>query len=1154
MKGRFSLLAVLAFVVLLGCAIPVLAQVGASTAQLNGTVLDESGGAVNKATVTLREMSTNQLYSTSTNESGFYVLPNVTPGRYELKVSYTGFATHTQSGIVLTVGQTATINVTLKVQARGEQVVVTTETPIIEPSRTEISQVIDTQQITDLPISGRLFTDFALLTPGVATGRTSLQSTITEFEVTRISFAGMRDLSNLVTVDGADDINTATGSQRSAPPQESVAEFRVVNNSFGAEYGRALGGIVNIVTKSGGNDMHGSVYDYLQNNATDARSLLQPAATATTAAAANALRQNQFGGTLGGPIKKDKTFFFMNYEGQRRGESPTYPTTLTEPVDVFSNTSPFAPTVPTTNLALINQAKAALGLAPEGCNLPLPQCPNISGQALLNSVLKTKDNDYGIVKLDHQFNANNRLSVRYNIEDARDLNQLVGSTLDGGGIGAPSSGHDVFLRDQSLVGILNSELKPNLVNSVLIQYARRHYNFPGVTGQPNLDIPNTLLFGHNFGVLDRIYESRAQFSDSLAWVKGNHVAKFGLDLNFVNNAVIWPGFTPMRIVLPGINCLVDFANFVNPAALIPSAPADGPCPVASPPFFPAQPGPNPVNDPLSGVPIVFWGAPVGTVQPNAAFQLPTPPPIPTTWQNAYIPSETPNFSETLNHSYYGFFAQDQWRLTPKLTVNYGLRYDFEEGLSKQIRPHYGGFQPRVGLAWSPNSKTVVRAGFGIFDDRYNLSFLFITQPQRPTIIPGEAVNGIRKGAETATWILNQLTPGPLAGPPTFLLPANAAANLVTTGQVPAQFVNTVCPPACTAGDGLVDPHSPIPYSEQANLEIDREIGRGFSISGGYMFVAAHHLVRAENLNVCPPNPFGTTLPQITVPEITPGNPDCTPTPAPPAGWPAGKQFFGYPAAPGNPVGGGPAYADAGLLYYTDNTGNSVYHGVTLQAMERWGNYFSLNANYTFSHTLDDGTFTTFVSTPQDLYDRGLERANSNQDVRQRFSSNFTATAPKDSFLRNFQSSNIVTLQTGRPFTMFVGFDANGDTNPVTDRLGTLGRNTYYGDHLYSWDTRLSRYFQIRERLRLDLMVDAFNFLNRPNVDEVTSVYGSAVICGNGAIPRNYKDSASRATQAGAACTTNLSPVPSPPFANTLFGTPRVMLNPRQFQFAAKFSF
>src|SRR3984885_6111171 len=501
MRLRLGVLAVLGLAGILGAANSSFAQ--ASFAQLNGTVTDESGGAVAKASVSARELDTNLSYTTTTGDAGFYVFPKLEPGRYELKVSFTGFANYTQTGLALTVGQSATVNVTLKIASKGEQLVVTSEAPVIEPTRTEVSQVIDTKQIDSLPISGRLFTDFALLTPGVATGRTSLQSTITEFEVTRVSFAGMRDLSNEVNVDGADNINTATGTERSTPPQEAVSEFRVVNNSFGAEYGRALGGIVNIVTKSGGNDFHGSLYDYLQNSATDARSLLQ------VAPQSDALRQNQFGAPIGGPIQKNKTFFFTNYEGQRRGEAPTYPTTLLEPITLLDGS-------PSTNLALINQAKVALGIAPENLN-----------------ILKTKDNDYGIIKLDHEFNSNNRLSVRYSIEDARDLNQLVGSTLDGGGIGAPSSGHDVFLRDQSLVGALNTNLSPNLVNSVLVQWARRHYNFPGTTGEPNLDIPNTLLFGHNFGVLDAIYESRAQFSDSLAWVKGNHVAKFGVDFNYV---------------------------------------------------------------------------------------------------------------------------------------------------------------------------------------------------------------------------------------------------------------------------------------------------------------------------------------------------------------------------------------------------------------------------------------------------------------------------------------------------------------------------------------------------------------------------------------------------------------------------------------------
>ena len=252
-----------------------------------------------------------------------------------------------------------------------------------------------------------------------------------------------------------------------------------------------------------------------------------------------------------------------------------------------------------------------------------------------------------------------------------------------------------------------------------------------------------------------------------------------------------------------------------------------------------------------------------------------------------------------------------------------------------------------------------------------------------------------------------------------------------------------------------------------------------------------------------------------------------------------------------------------MLYFTDNSGNSIYHGGTLQISERIKN-FSLNANYTLSHTLDDGTFTTFVSTPQDLYDRAAERANSNQDIRHRFITNFTADGPKDSFLRKFSFSSIITLQSGRPFTEFVGFDANGDTNPVTDRVGDEPRNSYYGDHLYSWDLRLSRYFEIKEKLRLDLMVDAFNVLNRPNVDEVTSVYGAAVFCGSGPQPMHYKDSGTAATQAQAiafdtgtgppTCPLSLGLTPAPPVPNALFGTPRTMLNPRQFQFAAKFSF
>src|SRR3989454_1091098 len=365
MARRSSLLAVLGVVILGTWAKPAFPQATTTQAQLNGVVRDQSGGAGAKAAITLREVDTNSTYTTTSNTDGLYTFAIVPPGRYELTAEFSGFGKYTQTGIVLSVAQIATIDITLKVAQAGEKVVVTAETPVIEATRTEISQVIDTEQIKALPISGRLFTDFALLSPGVSVGHTSAQSPFTDPSVIRISFGGQRDLNNAVTVDGADNIMAANGSQRATPSQEAVSEFRVVNNGFGAEYGRALGGIVNIVTKSGTNELHGSVYDYLQNNATDARSLLQVAPLADT------LRQNQFGATLGGPIRKDKTFFFLNYEGQRRAQSPTYPTLLFAPAaDQFlfpGASDPFPASF--TTLQAINAVKASFNIAPENLNV-----------------------------------------------------------------------------------------------------------------------------------------------------------------------------------------------------------------------------------------------------------------------------------------------------------------------------------------------------------------------------------------------------------------------------------------------------------------------------------------------------------------------------------------------------------------------------------------------------------------------------------------------------------------------------------------------------------------------------------------------------------------------------------------------------------------
>jgi len=1272
MKVRLGLSFILGILLFAGCANFALAQGGSSTALLNGTVTDASGSSVANASITLRNTDTNTTYTATSNDRGVYTVANLAPGNYELTASYTGFANYKQTGIVLTVGQAATINVGLQVASQGEKVVITTEVQEIETTKTEISQVVGAQQIQSLPISGRQFTDFALLTPGVSTSRTSLGTTFTEYEATQISFGGMRSFSNEITVDGADFVNTASGVQRSTPPQESVQEFRVVNNSFGAESGRALGGIVNIVTKSGTNDLHGSVYEYFQNNALDSRNLLQkPEPGLQSALLPDTLQQNQFGGTLGGPIKKDKTFFFINYEGKRRGESPLYPP------DLFNN------------LQVIDDAKALMGLAPEGCSGGLAACggtpgtsfSNAQATGFLKNFLKTTNNDYGFARLDEQINENNRLAIRYNVEDARDSGELVGQTLDGGGIGTPSGGRDLMVRDQSVVATLDSILKPNLVNSLVAQYARRHYNFLGMTGQPDFSILNDLEVGHNFGTNDRLYESRVQLADSLAWVKGNHVIKFGLDGNYLSSLENFPGFDPTRMLVPtgGVNaaaCLAVFSEYFNtnfgahvaPPADVANAATAGGCP-----------GPV-AAAPDNGIVFTYAGVPLPTAPGACSGVAPCAPTVTTanplngagfpnsTWANGYPPQFFNRYSRLIDHGYWGGFAQDQWRITPKLTLNYGLRWDVESGLASYVRPDYNGWQPRVGFAYSPDSKTVIRAGFGIFFDRQNLTFFFVPNTQK--VIAGYQCGNNAPAAIAA--VCNSGGVDPFGVPYVATLPqqfpnlqsnngqatqgyqifgfpaaAGAAANAATIIQTggyneafPAITMSGTCATtlACGIGMGGMDHNSRTPYAEQASLEVDHQFGGGLAVNLGYLFVAAHKLVRGNNINV--PCPVGTT---DTAQAANPTDPNVWPIPSAPPNPPFLASLLAFPdwvpgkvnangtfstCSSGTPTlgtgalaglgpwfqGAGPAAGlqtmSSGLEDYNNDVANAVYNGGTVTVIERMKN-FNLTANYTYSHTIDNGNFTTFINLPPNQFDYTSERANSNQDARHRLVTNFTALGPEDTFVRHFTLSSIITLQSGRPFTIFYGANTLNDVaGGATDRVGgapvdkagdcnttatcatMIGRNTYVGDPLYSWDFHLGRYFQLTERIKMDLSVDAFNLLNRSNVDEVTSVYGSPVFCG-GVVPRKYRDAASRAIQAGSASATCPAGLPgetpvlaflpngpvvgqdantpintAPPglggFAplqlfipnnpNTNFGLPRTMLNPRQFQMAAKFSF
>jgi hypothetical protein len=514
----------------------------------------------------------------------------------------------------------------------------------------------------------------------------------------------------------------------------------------------------------------------------------------------------------------------------------------------------------------------------------------------------------------------------------------------------------------------------------------------------------------------------------------------------------------------------------------------------------------------------------------------------------------------------------------------------------------------------------------MFDDRYNLTFFYVPNTQK--VVPGYLCSNNAPAAIAAACAAKGVLPQKLPnirteqagqGYQLFVDPgpsaADVAKSIISLGGYdafnPIQMAGACAVNfACGVGSGGMDHNvSRIPYAEQASAEIDRQFGKGFAVNLGYLFVAAHRLVRGNNINV--PCPVGT---QDNKQVANPTDSNL---------WPLAPAFLGFKdwvpgklnadgtfsscsdGTPTNPSGApilgtgalaglGPFFAgagpfsglqnmSAGLLDYNNGVANAVYHGGTLTVMERV-KYFNLTANYTYSHTIDNGNFTTFINLPVNQFDYKAERANSNQDGRHRLVANFSATAPDSTFLRHFGFSSIITAQSGRPFTIFSGNSSLNDlAGSNTDRGGgapitphcpsasdcatMVPRNTYFGDHEYTWDFRVSRYFQVREKLRLDLSVDAFNALNRPNVDEVTSVYGSPVFCGTTpVIPLNYKDATSIAIQQQASSTAcqgggafAATPIPGhslfiPPNPNKTFGLPRTMLNPRQLQFGLKLSF
>ncbi|MGH9744882.1 MAG: TonB-dependent receptor [Candidatus Acidiferrales bacterium] len=1053
------------------------AQAQAVTANLQGQVLDASGGGVPKAKVSATNSGTGFLRGTESTSNGEYSLPAMPAGHYTVSVQLTGFKTEIGE-ITLQVGQVATLNFTLTVGEISEKVVVEAASEVTEPTRTQISNVITQSQITDLPVNGREFIDFALLAPGVQIGDTTSGSTDVIVEpVTKISFAGQNIHFNFIAVDGADDISTASGIQRGTPPQDSVQEFRVINTDYSTQYGRATAGIVNIITRSGTNDWHGALYEYFRNNALDAKSIL-------SAPGFNVLRQNQFGGVIGGPIQKDKTFIFANYEAQRRAESPTYNSVVLDNIDA------------------INQVKTQVfGLPAE--NL---------------TVLRLGNTDNGFVRIDHNFDSRNYIYARYFINDDRLTNQ---SPLNNG-FDLPSAFKNNYIRDQSLAGGWTSTFAPTWINELRMQYAHRNFDFPVVSTQPHLEVSNTFAVGVNRGNPDIYTESRFEIVDNVTHTFGNHTVSFGGNFDRVSTYESFPLFYPFE---------ADFANL--PAFLgtdgTAGCPEDVQCPDPFVIFFERF---DPTTTPAFNETTVVGGAAVyqgGAISQGVRKQA----------------------AATLDHTYNGLYIQDKWRVTPRLTVNGGLRWEFETWPTGVLNTQWNNFDPRVGVAYNlgTSRNVVFRAGFGLFHGIIPSPLLMCQQPSC-----GGASQYPDRGFENN---LNSNT-GLFTFASSPFITNVALSALLDTGTFP-NGVPFSCPaggplaPAGTlAGCGFLqdativrfDQNSANPYGMQASASVEFQPFKDSVLSISGIHLRGVHLGSFYNVNQ--PDVQGTV--QVFNSHGTPGCksvyfdfPDSG-IPVPPECPDRYPNGFVIPNTPH--INAIPGFRDNqySVFFEARSSWDSVYDGLLVNFNKRLTHHFSTEISYTYAHSIDDGPNPSFVLIPQDSNNGNFrsERANSADDVRHRFVANAIFSSPAESiYLRDFTFSTILTFQSPTYFTKYAGFDANGDVFGNNDRVGSEPRNTFKGDSLQTIDIRLERTFPLRERFKLQLMVEAFNLFNTVNVHYFNTNYGAADFCPfDGGAP-------------GCSGATNFFREDSP---NPSYGTPSSVFNPRQLQFVARLMF
>jgi hypothetical protein len=1110
-----------------------LAQGVGTSGEITGTITDASGGVVTKATVNVVDSQTGLQRTATTSGTGQFRIAGLSPATYDVSAQLPGFATEIRRGVTVAIGQTVISDFKLKPSQVSTVIEVTDQPPIVETERGSQADRISQQYIADLPIDRRDYLTFTLLAPGVSDS-TRLAGDqdfrVKQTPQTGLSFYGSNGRGNSITIDGG-ETSGDSGGVRLTVSQDAVQEFQINRSNYGADLGAATGASINIVTKAGTNNAHGSVFGFFRNDAMDARdpfafsSALAPDptfsnfnTTSTGAPIKNSLSRQQYGGSIGFPIVKDKTFLFASFEGLRQDSQNSVP--LLTDSSIFAGPSIAGNTLPadlpasdprvvqqTIITALAQSANPSVPCIAGFPNVPAPVCAGLLQSALavtpgqglspiqqgLNAFLVTQfENEGGVfpfdsreyqgqVRVDHHFNVNNEISVTYryghDVEQSPDVQSLT----------ALSAGSSTHTYDNNLQAAWYHQFSPTAQNEARVQWNYNSFNvIPNEPGQVGLQIPGFINnLGTNIFIPNITILRRYEFADNFTLIRGHHTMKFGASEILRGNHTESHTFFPGRFVfgsLPG-------GPVLSPC-LAPTA--ENPCGITTP------------------------GAFLSTLQSSSLG-------VPEVYQQGFGDPTYPYYTRPLT----GLYAQDSWKVTSNFTLNYGLRYELDSQFNP-LSTYKKDFAPRVSFAWDPgrDHKTVVRGGYGIFYGPVDVQIpdvdlsLGVVNGNKTAVEngpgPGQVANLISTcGISQFGFVIapgNNSSPcnreisiyvDPLAGIPALGLSGAPAVfqtlfsqgliqcTTPTTGNAACITPSAIAPLGINVtNSGPIGPLQVVfvnqpgyrpPIAQQASFGIEREIGPGFSISLSGIYSHTQRLPIAIDTNLLPA-PFTT---------VTLAN-----------GKTVSYRNWNTTAAGADPLGGveGLPCDDPAIQCFVSplvvqnnqysSESSALYEGGIVEVKKRFRDHFTLFGNYTFSKGFDVSTDYNTDYGPQDPTNIGLDRGLSEFDQRHKVVIAAVLDSPwRQSVLSGFQLAPIFSAHSGHPFNLLAGGEVNGDNHTTNERPIGAPRDTGLGPDYIDFDMRLTWAHKLSEKTNLQFTAEGFNLANRTNYGSVNNEVG-----------------------------------------------------------------